>query len=35
MPPLHSNPVVHLELPTGDLPQARAQCAELCGWHPE
>jgi predicted enzyme related to lactoylglutathione lyase len=30
-----SNPVVHLELHTGDLPQARALYAELCGWHPE
>jgi len=29
------NPVVHLELHTGDLPQARALYAELCGWHPE
>ena len=28
-------PVVHLELHTGDLPQARALYAELCGWHPE
>jgi hypothetical protein len=25
MPPLHSNPIVHLELHTGDLPQARAR----------
>ncbi len=29
------NPVVHLELHTGDLPQARDLYAELCGWHPE
>jgi predicted enzyme related to lactoylglutathione lyase len=32
---LGSNPVVHLELHTGDLPQARALYAELCGWRPE
>jgi len=25
-------PVVHLELHTGDLPRARALCANLCGW---
>jgi predicted enzyme related to lactoylglutathione lyase len=35
MPPLRSNPVVHLELHTGDLPQARDLYAELCGWRPE
>jgi uncharacterized protein len=35
MNPLGSNPVVHLELHTGDLPQARTLYAELCGWHPE
>jgi predicted enzyme related to lactoylglutathione lyase len=29
------NPVVHLELHTGDLSQARALYAELCGWRPE
>jgi predicted enzyme related to lactoylglutathione lyase len=29
------NPVVHLELHTGDLAQARAYYAELCGWRPE
>jgi uncharacterized protein len=29
------DPVVHLELHTGDLPQARDLYAELCGWHPE
>ena len=32
---LSSNPVVHLELHTADLPQASALYAELCGWHPE
>jgi predicted enzyme related to lactoylglutathione lyase len=26
------NPVVHLELHTGDLPGARATYAQLCGW---
>jgi predicted enzyme related to lactoylglutathione lyase len=35
MTPLRSSPVVHLELHTGDLPQARALYAQLCGWHPE
>jgi predicted enzyme related to lactoylglutathione lyase len=29
------NPVVHLELHTGDLPQARATYAQLCGWRAE
>jgi len=29
------NPVVHLELHTGDLPQARATYAQLCGWSAE
>jgi len=29
------SPVVHLELHTGDLPQAGALYAELCGWRPE
>jgi predicted enzyme related to lactoylglutathione lyase len=29
------NPVVHLELHTGDLPGARAACAQLCGWRAE
>jgi uncharacterized protein len=33
--PLRSSPVVHLELHTGDLPQARALYAALCGWRPE
>ena len=27
-----SNPVVHLELHTGDLPEAQAFYAQLCGW---
>ena len=31
----HSNPVVHLELHTGDLARARALYAELCGWRAE
>ena len=35
MKPGLPNPVVHLELHTGDLPRARAAYAELCGWHPE
>ena len=35
MTPLRSNPVVHHEHHTGDLPQARALYAELCGWRPE
>ena len=30
-----SNPVVHLELHTGDLRRARAFYAELFGWRPE
>jgi predicted enzyme related to lactoylglutathione lyase len=30
-----SNPVVHLELHTGDLPRARDLYAQLCGWRPE
>ena len=29
------NPVVHLELHTGDLPGARAFYAQLCGWNAE
>jgi predicted enzyme related to lactoylglutathione lyase len=33
--PLPSDPVVHLELHTGDLPRARELYAELCGWRPE
>jgi predicted enzyme related to lactoylglutathione lyase len=35
MTSLRSNPVVHLELHTGDLPQARDLYAGLCGWRPE
>jgi uncharacterized protein len=35
MPPLRSNPLVHLELHTADLPRAGALYAELCGWRPE
>jgi uncharacterized protein len=31
----HANPVVHLELHTGDLPRASAFYAQLFGWHPE
>ena len=34
MKPSQSNPVVHLELHTGDLPHARALYGELCGWRP-
>jgi catechol 2,3-dioxygenase-like lactoylglutathione lyase family enzyme len=34
MTPLRSNPVVHLELHTGDLLEARDFYAELCGWRP-
>ena len=30
-----SKPVVHLELHTGDLLQAEARYAELCGWRAE
>ncbi len=30
-----ANPVVHLELHTGDLPAACSFYAELCGWRPE
>ena len=35
MKPLPSNPIVHLELHTADLPQASAVYAKLCGWHPK
>jgi predicted enzyme related to lactoylglutathione lyase len=35
MRPLRSNPVVHLELHTADLPRARALYAQLCGWRPQ
>jgi predicted enzyme related to lactoylglutathione lyase len=31
----HFNPLVHLELHTGDLRPARALYAELCGWRPK
>jgi predicted enzyme related to lactoylglutathione lyase len=30
-----TRPVVHLELHTGDLREARGFYAELCGWRPE
>jgi predicted enzyme related to lactoylglutathione lyase len=30
-----ANPLVHLELHTGDLPRACAFYAGLCGWRPE
>jgi predicted enzyme related to lactoylglutathione lyase len=33
--PASSQPVVHLELHTGDLPEAQALYAELCGWRAE
>lgn len=33
--PVPANPVVHLELHTGDLPRASAFYAHLCGWQPE
>jgi predicted enzyme related to lactoylglutathione lyase len=35
MMPAASKPVVHLELHTSDLQNARAFYAELCGWRPE
>ena len=35
MKALRSNPVVHLELHTPDLPQACNLYAELCGWRPD
>ena len=35
MLPASSQPVVHLELHTGDLPEAQALYAELCGWRAE
>ncbi len=35
MPLQASNPVVHLELHTGDLARARGFYAELCGWRAE
>jgi predicted enzyme related to lactoylglutathione lyase len=30
-----ANPVVHMELHTGDLPNACAFYSQLCGWRPE
>jgi uncharacterized protein len=33
--PFESNPVVHLELHTGNLPSAAAFYSTLCGWRPE
>ena len=33
--PVPRNPVVHLELHTGDLPRASAFYGLLCGWRPE
>jgi uncharacterized protein len=35
MTTLRWSPVVHLELHTGDLPQARDLYAALCGWRPQ
>jgi predicted enzyme related to lactoylglutathione lyase len=35
MTPASRNPVVHLELHTGDLQRARAFYEELCGWRSE
>ena len=35
MAPASSNPVVHLELHTGNRERARAFYADLCGWRPE
>ncbi|HEX6052900.1 MAG TPA: hypothetical protein VFZ21_26720, partial [Gemmatimonadaceae bacterium] len=35
MTPPRFNPVVHLELHTGDLPRARDLYTELCGWRQE
>jgi predicted enzyme related to lactoylglutathione lyase len=35
MVPVSRNPVVHLELHTGDLPRASAFYGLLCGWRPE
>jgi predicted enzyme related to lactoylglutathione lyase len=35
MRPKPTNPVVHLELHTGDLPRARAFYSELCDWRAE
>ena len=33
--PVSANPVVHLELHTGDLEGARDYYSGLCGWRPE
>ena len=33
--PVFANPVVHLELHTGDLEGARDYYSGLCGWRPE
>jgi predicted enzyme related to lactoylglutathione lyase len=33
--PAAPNPIVHVELHTGDLPRARAFYAQLCGWQSE
>ena len=33
--PASSQPIVHLELHTGDLERARAFYTQLCGWRPE
>jgi uncharacterized protein len=35
MAPAFSHPVVHLELHTGDLPEAEALYKQLCGWRAE
>jgi uncharacterized protein len=35
MRPIRANPVVHMELHTGDLPRASAFYAHLCRWRPE
>ena len=35
MKPISSNPVVHLELHTGDLPRACEFYGRLLGWRPE
>jgi predicted enzyme related to lactoylglutathione lyase len=35
MTPTDTQPVVHLELHTGDLPAAGELYSELCGWRPE
>jgi len=32
---MRPNPIVHLELHTGDLARACAYYGELCGWQPE